>query len=287
MLNRMIPKLKNDVSYLSTASGQSAPVESAVFTNEQAKPEMVPGMIAVLGAKGGVGASSIALNLAAAFAMKAPTVIVDANFQQPEIAHMFAVEPVHSVMELLARTSDLDRQLFEACCFNVSHGEAKLDLLSPPLDGQAALKANLTVLSDCLLQMHQYRSSWIVDMPRHLDRHFVTMADICEKVLLVFEANVTGIATAQRWLSIFRELGYASDRIICVLNRSGSKYSGIERQLNSCFPDREIVRIPNASSMMWALTTQGLPALISAPNHAYSKAMIKLRDRIVSSSSKR
>jgi len=293
MLKRLIARGKTELHTRSVpasaapaaaANGSEAAAMASASASSSSKMPAPP-IVAVLSAKGGAGATTIAVNLAAVLSSGgAATTLVDANLQQPDAAHVVGAEPVHSVMELLARTAELDKQLFEACCTQIGGEQStRLSLLSPPIDGQAAVTTTLSELAHCLAGIRSYRKCWVVDMPKHLDKHLVTLVDMCDRVLLVFEANVTGIATTQRWLSVFRELGYADDRIMCVLNRAGSKYSGIEQQLDTCFPSRPIFRVPNASSVIWECSTRGVPVVAAYPNHAYSRAIGKLAEQVTAS----
>lgn len=239
--------------------------------------------VAVLGAKGGVGASTIAINLATALSMKTiKTTIVDADLQSPNIAHIMGIEPRHSLLELLSRTPDLDEQLLDACSIELDYGNLPLRVLSPPLSGESAPQVNLSQLTKCMEIIRPLSSFWIFDLPRHLDRHFVTLTDTCDKIVLVFEATVTGVASCHRWLKIFTELGYDQERIVCVLNRSGAKYKAVEDQLSSCFQDRTIFRVPNASSAIWESSTRGIPTTLGYSNQAYGRAIAKLSQHISS-----
>jgi Flp pilus assembly CpaE family ATPase len=206
--------------------------------------------------------------------------VLDANFQQPDIGRMIGEEPPHSVLELMARAKDLDRHLLDACMQPVSGTDLNLTLLSPPLEGQSAVTASLSELAECLKEIRSFRKFWIVDMPRHLDKHFVTLVDQCDRILLVMEATVIGVAAAQRWLAILDDLGYERDRVACVLNRAGSKFSGVEQQLGKCFPNREIIRLPNASNLLWECSMHGKIPALSEPNHPYCKSIFKLAEQV-------
>jgi pilus assembly protein CpaE len=258
---------------------------AAVETQAPRLAVVTPPMVAVVGAKGGVGATSIAINLAAALSMTdIRTTIVDANLQQPDVANMIGKEPEHSFMEMLNRKNSLDRQIFEACSASLSNVDLPLNFLSPPLDGSAAFKANLSELAECLSTIRTYSQFWVLDLPRHIDKHLVNIIDMCDKILLVFEATVQSVATCRRWLNIFNELGYSKDKIICVLNRSGSKYTGVEQQLTEHFSGETIFRIPNASSIAWECSIKGTPIVLAQPNHKYSQAMLKLAQALTNRS---
>jgi pilus assembly protein CpaE len=236
-------------------------------------------LIAVLGAKGGAGASTVAINLAASFAKRRlDTAIIDGNFQQPDLGHLLGIEPIHSIFELTERASQADKALFEACSLNVTGGN--LRLLSAPLHFQSQIRSNLTDLTYCLKQIIEFSRFWVIDLPRSLDKHLVTLMDSCEKIVLVFEATVTGVAACKRWLSIFRELDYPDDRIVCVLNRAGSKFKGVEEQLSICFDNEPIFRLPNASSLIWESETRGVPAVFLNAGHRYSRSIISLATQI-------
>jgi pilus assembly protein CpaE len=239
--------------------------------------------LAVVGAKGGAGATTLAINIATAIASRGVnTALLDAHLQMPTIAHALGKEPEHSLMELLTRSSSLDQQLYRVCSTELN-SLLSLRFFSPPLDGSASLQSNLSAVAQCIAQIRNYSDCWIADLPSQLDRHLVTMLDACTRIVLVFEATVTSVAACRRWLEIFEELGYENDRIICVLNRSGSKFKAVEDQLDAMFADRHLARIPNASQLVWQSTTEGIPAVMLQPNHSFSRSISKLAQTILNS----
>jgi len=268
VLGKLFSRTKDESVQL--ASVQSSPEQALVIGDAP--------IISVLGAKGGTGCTSVAINLAAALSghFNGAT-ILDGNFQLPDVAHVLSREPEHSLLELLFRVPDIDEHLFNACACEATDLDSKLKLLTPPLNGEAALKADLTQLAQCLTTLNSYTNCWVVDLPKHLDRHLVTFLDASTKIVLVLEATVSGIAACNRWLSTFRELEYPTDRVICVVNRSGSKYNKtIEAQLGSAFGDFTVVQIPNAAQLMWESTANGAPPVLSSPSSPYARAVKSL-----------
>ncbi|MBU6455422.1 MAG: P-loop NTPase [Cyanobacteria bacterium REEB67] len=234
-------------------------------------------LIGVLGARGGVGTSTIAFNLAASLAASGvDTTIVDADFQLPDIANLIGQEAEHSILELLGRGAKTDRLLFQACRLEIPCGSGSLGGLLPPADGEAAIKSNLTELGECLDHISSFSSLFVIDLPNHLDRHLVTILDRCAKIVLAFEATISGVAACQQWLSIFAELGYEEDRVMLVCNRSGSKHKLVEDQLPACFVGRTTWKVTNASSLVGTPAQQGVPLALSSPNSAYARSVAKL-----------
>lgn len=273
--NNHLPMAQADI-----APSLSLAIETSELT-QRSSANAAPA-IAILGAKGGSGASTLAVNLALQLSAWRSTTLIDANFQHPDLAHIVGgLKPAHSIMELLEHRGDKpDRQMFTACCSAVSEVNGGMHLLSPPIDGRASLKTNLSELADCLSLIRSFSGMWVIDLPRHLNKHLVKLLDACQKILLVFEASVTGVAASHRWLNVFSELGYDHERVVCVLNRSGAKYGVVEQQLNKHFGGNVIFRIPNASALNWQCSTRGTLATLEHPNHPYSKAVRKLAEQL-------
>jgi len=234
-------------------------------------------MIGVLGAKGGSGSTTLAANLAIALSAEFnSTILLDADFRQPDLGQVLAIEPEHSLSEFLARGADVDAQVLNACCAPIADSNCRL--MAPPEDGSLAVKASLTDLARGFSRVRNESDLWVVDLPKQLDKHFVTFIDSCDRILLVFEATVPAVAACQRWLKVFAELGYEQDRIVCVLNRAGSKFSGVEAELKQCFAHRVFLKIPNASALVWDCSTKGQAAYLAQPKHQYSRAVAGLAE---------
>src|SRR5436305_831516 len=77
-------------------------------------------VIGVLGVKGGVGATTIAVNLAFAMSKRfGSATLIDANLQQPDTALMLGRESNYSLIDLMQR-QELSREVFDACCIDAS-----------------------------------------------------------------------------------------------------------------------------------------------------------------------
>lgn len=291
MLKRLIANGKSrvDAMHSHAASSATAAMHEHVAATGQmpaSKGSSLPikntraPIVGVLGAKGGAGATTLAVNIASALSRRLATTLIDANFQQPDAGHVVNVEPAHSLLTLIDRGSDVDEQLVQSCSRPANGAHLSFGLLLPPMDGVAAVNTNLSELAHTLSFIRTFSDCWVVDLPRHLDKHLVTMMDMCDVILLVFEATVSGVAACQRWLTIFTELGYEQERIICVLNRSSGKYADVERQLPTLFGTRTIMRIPNASAINWECSTAGTIAVMRHPNHPFARAVYELAERL-------
>ena len=238
-------------------------------------------IIGVVGAKGGVGATTLSVELAAVLALSyGHTTVVDGDLQHADVWSALGCTSEYSVEDLVERIDGLDESVFSACCSSPFPQASKLRVLGQAVNAAAIPKINLTDLARVVQKCSLYTEFFLLDLPRHIDKHLVTAADLCDTIVLVFEATVAGVTMVTRWLSLFHELGYEDDRIICVLNRAGGKYTTVEKELHRCLGERDIVRIPNASSILWECAARPVPAVLAYASHPYSRAVARLAERL-------
>lgn len=239
-------------------------------------------IIGVLGAKGGVGATTASVNLAAALGRNNKnTTLIDANLQHPDAAIVLGKEHIFSIMELIERAGEVDANMLAACSTPFSDNLPACRLLSPPLDGEAGISTHLSELSECLRTMRQHSAYWVIDLPKHLDRHLVTLMDRCDRIVLVFEASLPSLTAAKRWIKVFKELEYPSERVVFALNRTGGKVKLVEQQLEAVAPFAHLHRIPNAYELCEKSIARCEPAIVTQPRSPYAMAMNKLADELV------
>ncbi|GEM_PF-1342480 len=238
-------------------------------------------VIGVLGAKGGSGSSTLALNLAVALARQgAPAALVDANLQQPQIAGMLQRRPQFGLLDVISRRPNIDLHLLEACAERI--GPHCL-LLTPPGDLETCLGSNLGELAEALESMRSLVPTWVLDLPRHLDKHLLRLIDRCESIVLVFEPTLGGVEAARRQVDLLRALEYDEGRVILAANRCCRKTRAVEKELPRCFAGSKIVALANDFDLLQSCLLSGEPATIVKPGAAYCKAVSALANIMVAS----
>ncbi|MBY0545793.1 MAG: P-loop NTPase [Candidatus Obscuribacterales bacterium] len=234
--------------------------------------------VGVVSAKGGCGATTIALNLAAALAKHhGASALLDANLQNPDAAVLLGREPRHSLVDLVTRHHEMDAAMIEACSAPIFDGTSSgtCRLLSAPADGSGARATNLSRMAECLESLRSFEQYYVVDLPGHLDKHLVTMLDRLDHIFLVFDATISGVAASKRWLNIFAELEYPEAKITAVLNRSGGRFKSIEDDLPALLA-RSCFKLPNAFFLSQDCASSGIPAVVRAPREKFAVAVSEL-----------
>ncbi len=184
-------------------------------------PSVASRMIAIFAPKGGVGATTIAVNVAGSIArMRRPVVLVDMDLQLGAVPVCLNVKPERSIGELVLEAerdgagplrSGLDRHV-SGVQF-VAQGDRIEELAQITVD-------RLPRFFDALGHQFQFV---VVDGLRDFSDHAVAAMDLAHQIVMVATQDVPSVRAAARALRIFRRLGYGPDRIKIVLNRYHKK----------------------------------------------------------------
>jgi len=179
---------------------EAVPVQSRVY--------------AVVGAKGGVGATTIAVNLAAALArVMDDALLVDLNFAAGDAAVFLGVEPRFTIAEALENTHRLDEAFLRSL---VVRSRAGLDLLgssgkiTPGTIDSGKLRTLLEFLS-------RYYHAVVLDVPR-LDSVLLDSLSVATGVLVVVNHELPTLRSAHRLVQALKHR--YGERVGVVVNRS-------------------------------------------------------------------
>ncbi|HYN48958.1 MAG TPA: response regulator [Candidatus Nanopelagicales bacterium] len=182
-------------------------------------------VLAFYGAKGGVGTTTIAINVAIALQRELGrrVCLVDANLQFGD--HRVFLDlglDRKSIVDVVSATS-IDADLLRGVL--VEH-DSKIDLLlAPPTPEMAELitKEHLSQIIDVLRGVYDYV---VVDVDKRLDDMNLGVFDAAENVFVVLTADLSCLKNVRLVLETLGHIGYEPDRVKLILNRSNA-FTGI------------------------------------------------------------
>lgn len=176
-------------------------------------------IISVYSNKGGIGKTTIAVNLAAELARvtKDKVALIDLNLQLGDISTFLNLNPpfdVNYVMrKLVDKSEDILIKGFE------KYKDTSLYILADPSyieQSESITPAMVTILFAALKKVFSYI---VIDMSSSIDPISLKILDSSDWILFTTIVNIPAIRNAQRCLNLFRSRKYPKDKVKIIINR--------------------------------------------------------------------
>ena len=226
----------------------------------------------VINAKGGSGATTLAVNTAVALQQHGQTILVDFSPIGHAALHLNA-RPTFSVMDALQNLHRMDASLLEGLMTSTKDG---LHLLAGPQQPYttAPAAAELARLFDLLVSHYQYV---VVDCSGRMDQTTRLLSDLSNVVLMVAQTDVVSLWSASRIRS-FLEEGNGRKHLRLVMNRykkiPGFSEEDVERATNL----KILWKVPNNYQLIAPAIDKGTPIAATHDSQEVSRAFRSLAE---------
>lgn len=180
-------------------------------------------MITIYSAKGGVGKSLIASNLAVVLAQGRPAskvVLLDLNLQFGAINLLLDLQPSRSIYDLLRVVEDLSATAIENVLSRKRYGDRyELFVMPAPLEPSQADEFTGRHISSILAALKRYYDFIVVDTTSTISDVTLAALQMAEHVILVCTPDVLSISQTRSALEYLRLLGIPGDALGIVLNQ--------------------------------------------------------------------
>lgn len=203
------PVLKEDLNRilqaLSSVSAEDIPTQSKIIT--------------VYSNKGGIGKTTIAINLALELAKvaKDKVALLDLNLQLGDVSTFLNLNPVFDVNYVLNKlVNNENTNLVKAF---EKYKDTSLYILSDPnyIEQAESIKPQqIPALFEALRKEFSYI---IVDMSSNIDENSLKILDCSDWIMFTTIVNIPAIRNAQRCLNLFHSRRYPKDKVKIVVNR--------------------------------------------------------------------
>ena len=237
-------------------------------------------VIPVAGASGGVGTTSVAVNVAVALAQnpERSVVLVDLDLALGDADIFLDVMADYTLLDVAHNISRLDLALLRKSLTKHNSG---LFLLPRPVQ----IEDNATITPDDLRKvlglLKASFSHIIVDLSKSYTPLDMVALEASSEVLLLTQLDLPCLRNVVRLLSSFERHDGVRDRVKVVVNRSGLEKNQISLEKAENTIGGEIYcRIPNNYVVISECRNNGVPLIEQAPKAAITGHIIELAERI-------
>ncbi len=235
----------------------------------------------VIGGKGGVGTTTLAVNLAALLStQERKTIIVELRPDFGTVAVLLKLTPAQNLSNIRElEPAALTDQLVERLLADTSYGGRAL--CGPqrvqeygPIDAKlaGALLARLVMLADDV----------VVDLPSTSGEMVEAAVRSAGNVIVTLEADIAGVAAAEKRLQQLQGYEKSLRMHPVVVNRQGTMMLSmreIETRLNHSLSGM----LPPATDIMGVSIQYGSPLAVFQPNHIFCTQLVELAERVLES----
>ena len=263
--------------YIDTAELE-AELEGAIhrMTEASRAPAEVGRLIAVLGPSGGSGASTIAVNLAAALgsAKEAkPVGLVDLKLEAGDLASLLDLKPSHTLADLCQNITRLDRTMFER---SLAQHPAGIRLLAAPQHLGDVARVRPEGIAQAITLARAEFPAVIADVPatfREESKVVLRQADI---IMIVTRLEFSSLRNVRKAFEALEGLDILPDKIRLVVNRYGQPQEVPYAKAEEALGRKVFFYIPEDAKAVNRANNHGAPVVTEAPTAKVSKALTQL-----------
>lgn len=237
-------------------------------------------LVAVYSGKGGLGTTSVAVNVAQALAAtrtNSRVALADLVVTGGDVRIFLNLKRVYDLGDLVAKGDKVDVELLNSLLTPCPGGVWALPTGDNPELDDFFDSGTIASIVD-LLRAHFGMT--VVDCEHHLTDRALAVLDAADKILLVTHLSIPALRSTQRTLSICRRLGYDPDKICVVVNRFLSADVLSSREAEELLECEIYWKLPNDYPLSAAAVNAGVPIVLYEPGSKLARSYVDLARKL-------
>ena len=220
-------------------------------------------IVTVFSAKGGVGRTTVACNLAIALRSltEKKVVLVDGSLQFGDVGVLLNIQGGKTISDLAPHLANLEREVLEGIL--VSHSSGVRVLLAPPRPEMMEL-ISADAFKRILQKLRQSHDFVIVDTWPTFQETVLAALDSSDRIIVLFTLEMSAIKNLKLFLEVADALGYPHDKVLLAVNRAdgsgGIRIADVEESLRRRIP----IRLTSDDRLATYAGNRGVPFVVSS-----------------------
>jgi pilus assembly protein CpaE len=236
-------------------------------------------MIVVVSAKGGVGKTVTAVNLAVALSKNNLQVsIMDGDFQFGDVSLAMDVHPTFTIKDVVEGIETMDS--FTLSSFLIRHGSGVKVMAAPERPEYADLMTTQVVDKVCDMLLAQF-DYLIVDTGVGLHDKSLQLIEKADQVFVLTTLEMTAIKNTKLMIETLNLLGL-KQKISVVVNRSTMESVIQASDVADILGEETAFQIPNQFQIVAQSLNIGIPFVLNHAKTDLAKAVFKMAEQLIS-----
>ena len=244
-------------------------------------PEKSGIIIDIIGSKGGVGTTTLAVNLAVDLVQRKngqSVALVDMNVLFGEVPAFLEISPTYHWGEISKNIDRLDSTFLASILEEHSSG---VHVLTSPANLDGPERATPEIIRRLLDLMRKMYDIVVIDGGQSLDDTSLTIVEMSDYLLIVSVLILPCLSNTSKLLRLFRHLGYPMERIKVVGNRYLKKSDISLSEAEAGIDTKFFWVIPNDYKATMSAINAGKPLSQVAPNAEITMRLKEMANALV------
>jgi pilus assembly protein CpaE len=238
-------------------------------------------VVAVYSPKGGLGTTSVAVNLADAYARThsdSRVALADLAVGGGDVRVFLNLSPAYHMGDLVKKLDRADAELFYSLLTPTQRG---VWVLPGPDDPELDDELGAATIGLMIEQLRVHFALTVLDCEHHLSERTVAALDAADRILLVTQLNVPSLRGMQRTLALCRRLGYPSEKLCVLVNRYKADDMLTLKDASQVLTCDVATTLPNDYQLSSSALTQGVPVAQLSADAELSRAYARLASKLL------
>ncbi len=232
-------------------------------------------VVVVHGPKGGVGTTTIAVNLAVAMHQLTHlrVALIDGSLLAGDVAVAMNVASDNSIADVAAHLRELDADLLDG---TLVHHPSGVWVLPAPAEFERAEQISGEETSAILNACRSHYDLVVIDSPSRPDEHLLAALDVADAVLIICTPEIASLKNTARFLALGHELGYGDDKLRLVINRLSSHGAIPLDDIESNLRHKMSFGLPSDGNPIMESLNAGEPVVVMRPKARIARDIRRL-----------
>jgi pilus assembly protein CpaE len=231
-------------------------------------------VITVFGAKGGIGKTTIATNLATALVQKTnqSVVLVDLDTRFGDVAILMDIPVERSIADLAMPEEEITREIVQECIYTHNTGVAILPAPIRPTDWRSVHAGHIERIVNLLTQTYDYV---ILDTPGTFNDIVARALELATMVMLVATVDMASLKDTLLAIDMLRSWNFPQDKIKLVINATNEAVNVQPAEVKRMLGRDVFWSIPYDRNISTA-TQLGMPVVVAKPQSRAAESMVEM-----------